>query len=274
VGPAEGSTEMWWFDPSDQSWVEAPTLPHAYDHVTMIARGDDVYSIGGYTGNVGSSRADVFVLPAGASAWERRADLPVARGAMAGTTDGDRIFVAGGRSEREGTPSSRQLWIYDPDLDTWDDTNPDMPTGRDHIAGAFLDGVFWIIGGRGDGQRVSATPVTEGFDTRTGEWLTGAPPPIPTSANGLAVLDGRVVLFGGEGPASTVMGAAGRDFDVYRDTYLYDPTTDSWSRTANSLLGVHHPAYDVIDGVLYAVGGGVISGVSSTRVVQSLRLDA
>ena len=273
VGPGEGETQMWWFTPSERTWEEAPSLPHAYDHVTMVSVGGDVYSIGGYTGNIGTSRPDVYVLTAGAAEWERRADLPVPRGGMAGASDGERIFVAGGRSESEGTPSSRNLFVYDPATDTWDSSGPDMPTGRDHISGVFLGGTFWVIAGRGDGRRVSSTPVTEGYDIGSSTWLVGAPPPIPTSAHGLDVIDDRIVLFGGEGPTSTVAGAVGREFEVYPKTFLYDPRADSWSRTSNALIGVHHPAFGVVDGVLYTVGGGIVSGVSSTTAVQSFRID-
>lgn len=273
VGPDQGSTDIWWFSPGERTWEEGPVLPHAYDHVTMVSVGDDVYSIGGYTGNIGTPRPDVYVLRAGASEWERRADLPAPRGGMAGASDGERIFVAGGRSEREGTPSSRNLFVYDPATDTWDSSGPEMPTGRDHISGVFLDGTFWVIAGRGDGRRVSSTPVTEGFDIGSSTWVVGSPPPIPTSAHGLAVMGDRIVLFGGEGPTSTVAGAVGRDFEVYPDTYLYDPGADSWSRSSNALIGVHHPAFGVLDDVLYTVGGGIISGVSSTTAVQSFRID-
>lgn len=192
---------------------------------------------------------------------------------MAGASDGERIFVAGGRSESEGTPSSRNLFVYDPATDTWDSSGPDMPTGRDHISGVFLGGTFWVIAGRGDGRRVSSTPVTEGYDIGSSTWLVGAPPPIPTSAHGLDVIDDRIVLFGGEGPTSTVAGAVGREFEVYPKTFLYDPRADSWSRTSNALIGVHHPAFGVVDGVLYTVGGGIVSGVSSTTAVQSFRID-
>jgi len=271
VGPGDGSTEMWWFDPVTRSWSEAPPLGHAYDHITLLSLSGDVYSIGGFTGDIGSSRADVYMLAEGSSEWVRRADLPVARGAMAGATDGDKIYVVGGRSEAEGTPSSKELYIYDPATDTWD-SGPEMPTGRDHIAGAMHEGVFWVIGGRGNGERVDSTPVSEGYDTSRGEWISGSPPPKPASANGLAVLHDRIVLFGGEGPAPTPAGAAGQAFDVYPETIIYDPRADTWARAPNAVMAVHHPAYDVIGEAIYIVGGGPVSGVSSTATVQSFRL--
>jgi Galactose oxidase, central domain len=267
-----GSTEMWWYDPERNQWEEAPTLPHSYDHVTMVSLGDDVYSIGGYTGDIGSSRADVLVLRSRSEEWEPRSDLPVARGAMAGASDGDRIFVTGGRSEAEGTPSATDVFAYSPEDDSWTVVETNLPTGRDHVAGTVIDGVFWVIGGRGDGRRVSSTPVTEGLVIETGEWIEGPQVPVPTSANGVVSIGGRAMVFGGEGPASTPSGAAGRSYEVFPETFLYDPASDIWLRGPNAPLGVHHPAYGVIDDTLYVVGGGPVSGVSATRAVQAFGL--
>ncbi len=267
-----GSTEMWWYDPLDDSWAEAPSIPHSSDHVTMVAVGDDIYSIGGFTGNIGSSRPDVFLLCSNSTEWERRSDLPVARGAMAGATDHKRIFVTGGRTEAEGTPSATDLFSYLPDEDRWIVHDTKLPTGRDHAAGAVVNGVFWVVGGRGDGRRVSSTPVTEGYVIDSDKWIFGANVPIPESAAGVVAIGSQIVVFGGEGPSATPMGAAGKSFDVYPQTLVYRPTTDTWYRGPNAPLAVHHPAYGVINDVLYSVGGGPVSGVSATRAVQSFRL--
>jgi hypothetical protein len=267
-----GSTEMWWYDPVGDDWEEAPTLPHSYDHVTMLAVGDVVYSIGGYTGDIGSAKVDVFALRVGSEEWERRSDLPVARGAMAGATDGERIFVTGGRSEAEGTPSATDLFIYTPEDDRWATHESSLPTGRDHVAGAVIDGVFWVIGGRGDGRRVSSTPVTEGFVIDSGTWVYGPDVPVPGSAAGVVAIGDLALVFGGEGPTSTPSGAAGRSYEVYPETFVYDPKSNIWLRGPNAPLAVHHPAYGVVDDTLYSVGGGTVSGVSATRAVQAFRL--
>ena len=272
IDRSDGNTEMWWYEPGTDSFTPAPVLPHALDHVTFVNVGDDVYSIGGFSGDIGTSDAAVYVLTDGAAEWERRTDFPVARAAMAGASDGERIFVTGGRSESEGTPSDTDLFIYHPDEDRWEVAPASMPTGRDHVSGAFLDGVFWVIGGRGDGRRVSPTPVTEGYDTTTGRWIHGARLPVASSAAGLAALGSSVVFFGGEGPRPTAAGAAGRSFQVFADTLVYETTADRWERAPDMAMPVHHPAYGVIDETLISIGGAPISGVSATRASQALTL--
>lgn len=267
-----GSTDMWLFDPATDTWERAAPVLHSLDHVSMVSTGDKVYSIGGYPRNIGDSSSEVWAYDPGADSWERVADLPIPEGraAMAAAFDGERILVAGGRSEPEGPLSNVDVFAYHVALDEWEILPTQLPTARDHVKGTFLDGVFWVVGGRSNGQRVNSTPVTEGYDVRTGEWIIGAKLPVPESAGGVTTIGGRVVVFGGEAPAATPAGAAGRSFATYRDVHAYDPATDSWQRWPDMPLGVHHPAYDAVDGVLVSVGGGPVSGVSGSNAVQIL----
>jgi Kelch motif len=274
VAQSDGVTEMWWYLPDSDSYEPGPDLPHAFDHVSLVAVGESVYSIGGYTGDIGSSRADVWLLESGGTGWQRMADLPIPRGAMAAATDGKRIYCAGGRTDAEGTPSSQEVFAYDPLTDTWETLSTLLPTGRDHVAGAIVDDVFWVVGGRGDGRRLSSTPVTEGLDLRSGEWIVGAPLPVPESAGGVAALDGRVIVFGGEGPAPTPNGAAGHSFLTYSDVLGFDPARNEWSSLSEMPVGVHHTAYGVIESRLYTIGGGNVSGVSATNHTQELSIES
>lgn len=268
-----GETDMWYYDPSNDTWSEAPTLPHSFDHVSFVQAGEAVFSIGGFSASIGSARAEVYSLAPGDTAWQRKADLPTGRGGMASAGDGRKIYVTGGRSEPEGTPSAQDVFVYDIASDRWDRIESVLPTGRDHVAGAIMDDVFWVVGGRLDGRRESSAPVTEGLDLATGQWLVGQPLPYPESAGGVAALGERVVVFGGEGPAATPAGAAGRSFVTYDDAYAYDPRTDRWQRVSDMPLGVHHAAYGVVEGRLYTIGGGPVSGVSATATTMELSVD-
>jgi hypothetical protein len=119
---------------------------------------------------------------------------------------------------------------------------------------------------------VSSTPVTEGFVIDSETWVFGPDVPVPGSAAGVVAIGDLALVFGGEGPASTPSGAAGRSYEVYPETLVYDPKSDIWLRGPNAPLAVHHPAYGVVDDTLYSVGGGTVSGVSATRAVQAFRL--
>lgn len=274
VDSGTGSTDMWWFDPATGGWEPAPPLLHSLDHVSMVSSGDKVYSIGGYPRNIGDSSPEVWAFDPAADAWERVADLPIPEGraAMAAAFDGERILVAGGRSEPEGPLSNTDVFAYDVARDEWEILNTQLPTARDHVKGTFIDGVFWVVGGRSNGQRINSTPVTEGFDIRSGEWIIGAQLPIPESAGGVSSLGGKVVVFGGEAPAPTPAGAAGRSFVTFRDVVAYDPSSDVWERWDDMPLGVHHPAYDVVGDAIVSVGGGPVSGVSGSNTSQILTM--
>lgn len=64
----------------------------------------------------------------------------------------------------------------------------------------------------------STTPIWhEVYDPVTNSWVEAAPLPTPRSGTAGAVLDGRVLVFGGQEPAG-----------VFRKNEAYDPATDTW----------------------------------------------
>ena len=267
-----GSTDIWWYDPATDRWEAASPLPHSLDHVSLVSSGDKVYSIGGYLQNIGDASSEVWAYDPDRDAWDRVADFPVSmgRGAMAAAFDGERILCTGGRSEPEGPPSATDVFAYHVDRDEWETLPTRLPTARDHVKGAFLDGVFWVMGGRSNGQRKNSTPVAEGLDLTTGEWIHGPALPVPESAGAVVALGNRVVVFGGEGPAPTPPGAAGRSFVVFPEAHAFDPVTLAWERWEDMPLAVHHQAHGVVDEILVSVGGGPVSGVSGSNATQLL----
>ena len=55
----------------------------------------------------------------------------------------NKIYVAGGT----GTPSQRELEVYNPVTNTWTIKAP-MSVPRNHTAGGMIDGKFYVVGGR------------------------------------------------------------------------------------------------------------------------------
>lgn len=270
-----GFHQMWWYDPTADEWTRAADLPHSFDHVELVSHGDLIYSIGGFFGNTGEGvRDDVFAYDPSEDSWRRVASLPTPRGSMACASGGSRIYCTGGRSEPEGTPSATDLFAYDADADAWEVLPEPLPTPRDHVGAAVVDGVLWVIGGRGTGERKTPTGATEGYVIETGEWITGANLPTPQSAGGLGVIDGKIVAFGGEGPVPGAAGAAGRNFMVFEDVSMYDPGTDRWVRLDPMPTPVHAMAYAQVDGQVHSIGGGVVSGASASDLHQVLVFDS
>ena len=115
---------------------------------------------------------------------------------------------------------------------------PDMPTARQELATAVLNGKIYTIGGF-DGA-VRATRTVEVFNPATNTWATAADNPVANQHNAAAVAAGKLYSFGG----------------ISKSTAVYDPINNSWSLVAPTFYG--HPgtaAVGVIDDKIYVAGG-------------------
>lgn len=275
--PFPGVTEMWWFDPDAREWERAADLPHGFDHVGMVPLGDRIYVIGGLSGasqaedeepQPWNAHADVWAYHPATDTWEQMGDFPAERGSPACTGDGELIYCAGGIGD-DRTVSLADVLVYEPSADTWSLLTT-LPTPRDHAQAALLDGVLWVIGGRTGGARERPTLAVEGYDLASGEWRSGAELPVPQSGGGLAVVEGRLIAFGGEGPRPGLTGAAGARAQAFDETHAYDPASDEWAALPSMPLPVHGQAVATVDGRVHSIGGGVRLDVPGSDLHQVL----
>jgi hypothetical protein len=128
---------------------------------------------------------------------------------------------------------------------TWTALAP-MPTARQEVAAAALDGRVFVIGGFGD----NAEPVTvvEAYDPVANQWETRAPLPAPTHHAAAAVVSGRLFVIGGftGGRMSWVAQA---------DVYEYDPARNAWIARAPLPTPRGALAVAAVGDRLHAVGG-------------------
>jgi len=85
---------------------------------------------------------------------------------------------------------------YDPVSNKWAEITP-MPTAREHLTSAVVNGKLYVIGGRSNGMsfNVDANKV---YDPTANKWA--ALEPMPSKKGGLAsaVVNGSIYVFGGE----------------------------------------------------------------------------
>ena len=171
----------------------------------------------------------------------------------------------------------------------------DLPTARQEILPAALDGKIYVIGGWLNGY--SITDLVEVFDPATNSWSTAPPLPRDRHHCALAAVDGILYVIGGyinttwpswysidtmlaydpvanewtprapmivgrgEHCAVTYQGkiyvTGGNDIygDVTSVVEVYDPATDSWSQLSSMPIPRHHHASAVVDSLIYVVGG-------------------
>jgi len=137
------------------------------------------------------------------------------------------------------TPASR--WI----------SLPPLPTERQEVAVAHLDGRIYVIGGFTADRSESA--VVEAYDIAAGQWTDIAPLPEPGHHMGAAAVGGYVYAVGGWR----------NGFRPFDDVYRYDPDLDQWDEVAPLPERRGAMAVAALDGRIHAVAGGIASAVRS-----------
>lgn len=128
---------------------------------------------------------------------------------------------------------------------TWQLLAP-MPTARQEVASAVLDGKVYVLGGF-DADGFSSALV-EVYNPATDTWSSVHPLPSAVNHNSAAVAAGKLYSFGASGTAA----------------YVYQPASDSWAPIAS--MHFQHgetPAVGVFNDKIY-VAGGTNFGVSET----------
>ena len=172
------------YDPTTNTWTLAHPLPYVVNHNAAAVAGGNLYSFGAGAG-------ETFVYNPNNNSWVARASSHYvhSRTAAVGVID-NKIYVAGGM----GTPSQRELEMYDPVANTWT-VRALMSVPRNHTAGGVIDGKFYVVGGRTG----FSTDALEVYSPQTNTWSTLAPMPTARSGMGAAVVDNELWVFGGEG---------------------------------------------------------------------------
>lgn len=193
--------------------------------------------------------------------WTRAGNLNFPRytqNNMVVTLPNGKALIAGGADISNNDYASAEL--YDPATGSWSATG-DLNTPRRGATLTLLkDGrAFIAAGARGlpDGNRFLAS--CELYDPTKGTWtLTGNMAVArENSQRAVRLLDGRVLVAGGEGP-----------WYVYGDTAeLYDPTTGSWSSAGTMPWGWSGASMTTLtDGRVLVAGGGGTNTTSAAAL--------
>ncbi len=134
--------------------------------------------------------------------------------------------------------------------DSWE-TMAEMPTARSGLGVAVVDGKIYAIGGYLSGQ-INVTGhigTNEMYDPATDTWATKEPMPTARSSFGIAVVQNKIYVIGGE---------TDEGYTIANE--VYDPLTDTWeTRTPMPTVRADLSA-NVVDGKIYLIGGTEIYG--------------
>lgn len=152
--------------------------------------------------------------------------------------------------------------VVDPKTDRWE-VLPDLPSQRNHIAGAAIKGRIHVVGGRlGPGLSPLKTDVHEVFDPQTRAWTTAAPMLRARSGINGIMARGRFHVWGGE----DVTG-------MTPDHDYYDPRTDKWTRLLSMPIPIHGINGSAhVNDLIWVTGGGTdIGGAHASNHDQVFR---
>ena len=253
------------YNPLTNSWRSLPPLPAAYPAVenpTVVALGGALYVAGGATDAFSGAVANLARFDPATQAWTSLAPLPAPRAGAAGQAIGGKLYVAGGM-DAAGS-SRRELFVYDPAANAWSALAL-LATPRDNAMSASVAGKLYLFGGRtrlasgfpDNGTLASA----EVYDPLANAWRAIAPLPTGRRTGNAVAVNGRIVVFGGEGAGT------------FAQTELYDPASDSW-RTLEPMPSARHGAVaGRLGNGIFVIAGGPIEGTSFTDDVDVLRLE-
>ena len=138
---------------------------------------------------------------------------------------------------------------------------PSLPTSRQEVGVATLNGRVYVIGGLVTG---AATTALEAFDTETNQWHILGSLPTPLHHVAAAVAEGKVYSIGG---------FVGFSFTAVSSLLEYDPQTNLWTPRASLPRARGALAAATIGGKIYAVGGDGPGGVTGQLTVYDPQID-
>jgi N-acetylneuraminic acid mutarotase len=204
-----------------------------------------LYVLGGYDASLGGKASSrVFVFDG--TRWKETVRMKRPRAAGAAVTSGQGIMIVGGIGDDRHIASAE---IFD-GL-TWR-SEASMPNPYDHVAAASeTRGPVFVVGGRAAGKHF---PTVQYFYGDKWDRL----PDMHTARSGLGagVIDGQLIVLGGEGPR------------IFPEVETF--SVGRWRRLPDIGVPRHGIGVVVIGNVLYAMLGGVRVGLAPSAASEAL----
>lgn len=244
------------YDPVTDTWEGKASLLSDRHHPNLVAHQGMLYALGGFkvksAREVWSMQSQTWVYDPTADRWSEGPFAPERHGETVCASIGDLIHVVGGRglkgtrnkSYGDHDDTDRHL-VFDAVTAAWTNAAPAL-SKRNSAAGALIDGLFYVAGGRTvEGGNVADLEI---YDPQEDKWRSGAPMPQAQGGLAAAALGDKLYAFGGE-----YFNDGG---GVYPDSWVYDPATDQWQASSPMLTPRHGLGGVALDGWIYAIGGG------------------
>ncbi|MBP2375177.1 TIR domain-containing protein [Paeniglutamicibacter psychrophenolicus] len=201
----------------------------------------------------------VLLQRPGPASWQPLPDAPLALEGASMAAHGEKIWVAGGVSARDGRELLDDVNIYDPATRSWS-AGPQLPEPLAFGALVAAGPDLYLVGGQG---AAGAVDTTLRLDAGTGEWLRDEPLPASREA-GAAAWDGSRIVYAG---------GVGTDHAAAREVYAL--AAGAWKQIGELSVAREKPAA-LSDGfgTVWIIGGrDRASGVPAFGTVDVVQVD-
>jgi hypothetical protein len=246
---SEGSAEL--YDPTSGTWTATGNMVtgHFGYAATLLSDGRVLVASENYNPGVDPVSAELYDPARGT--WTATGGMIAPRFDPAATLlDDGRVLVAGGATGGDKTYLA-SAEVYDPASGTWTATG-DMAVGRgDFTASLLTDGHVLVVGGLNHNGGGIEWASAELYDPVSGTWTaTGNMGEARYAHRATLLLDGRVLVAGGFNTDLSGLTAP------LASAELYDPSSGSWSPTANAIEARAGAAATLLpDGTVLVAGG-------------------
>ncbi|MFD1461540.1 Kelch repeat-containing protein [Paenibacillus farraposensis] len=235
------------YDPKNNIMASGSSMPTARAQATSVAYGNDIYVIGGYTGNAytwtgGSSVNNVEVYNTQTDTWSVKKAMPQALGALTSVLYKGKIYVFGGLTTN--TLSVATVQVYDPVSDSWSTKKPIPNTIHVSSAVVYKDKIYLVAGRHiGSGGNVSLNTFFE-YDPVNDNWSTK--PNLLTARGGpqAVIYSNKIFAIAGmneNGELNTV-----ESFDFEQNKWSYEASLKQARSGAGAVT---------LGGQIYVIGG-------------------
>lgn len=248
------------FDPPSATWQAIAELPPmngtghgGVTHAGIATDGTDIFLAGGYTANNSGTgqifgTREVWRYVVATDSYTRLPDLPVARSAGQLEYLGGSLYYFGG-TNRSRTADTPELYILDlaGGADSWREGAP-LPNARNHMGSTVLGGKIYAVAGQHDhDQQLITQADVHAYSPESDSWERLADLPLAVShiANSTFVLDGRIIVAGGEVD----------HLKPVADVFAYTPETNTWTPLSELPRALQSAVARSVGGQVVVTGG-------------------
>jgi N-acetylneuraminic acid mutarotase len=260
------------FDPETRSWSKMEAGSPLIHHFQPVVWNKLIYMVGAMTGNYPEEppMSHIQIYDPGKDKWTEGGEIPKERqrGSAGTVVYEGKIYMACGITLGHTSGTNNWFDCYDPDSDSWT-VMPDAPHKRDHFHAVVLNDKLYCLGGRNSSYHEpdnfgaffgAVVREIDCYDFKSGTWKTlDAKLPVGSAAAGVAVLDGKIIYFGGE---TATKGPA------LNSTWSFEPESNTWMELAEMNQGRHGSQAVVYKNKVYIAAGSPNRGGGNTTSIE------